>query len=409
MSVASREQLVAEAPIETAEFWAGEPSRALRQLRHGAPVVRYDHLNTWVVTRYDDVKFVLRQSGKAFTSVNGVMLNDARFGPVSNEFYGGDEPLPMADGPRHRELRGALGGAFVPRRVATLEDGLRAYACERLDLLEPGAVLNAMDTLAVELPIYAIALVLGVDEAYTDQLLLWSDSFNVIAQAVDEDELRSHIPKIEPFVEFARSELIARRANPKEDLLTLLISTVDASGGSFTEENAIGLAQLVMAAGHETTRGTLGWLMWNLATQPNLLAQLRDDPTLSQRVVEETLRMQPLITGQLRTAAEDVEINGELIRAGDYVWACLHSANRDETVFEDPDMFKLDRPNPKDHLTFSYGPHACVGAGLARLELRIFAEEFARRFSRIDVIGEPKHVLGNQQNRFAELMVTVGR
>ena len=410
MSMDVVDQLIADAPVETAAFWAHSPSPALRRLRQHAPVARYEHLNCWVVTRHQDVKSILHQSGKAFTSANGVMLNDARFGFVSGEFYGGSEPLPMADGARHRELRNALGGAFTPRRVQHMEDELRQYVREQLDALAPETPIEVMNGLAANIPIYAIALVLGVGREHLNQLLLWSDYFNVIAQALDEDELRSYIPKIEPFVEFVRTELSARRVAPAEDLLTVLVDAVDGSDGSITEDNAVGLAQLVMAAGHETTRGTIGWVLWHLAQNPDVLARLRtDDPTTSRLVVEETARMSPLITGQLRTATADIELGGQTVRRGDRVWACLLSANLDESVFEDPDTFRLDRPNPNAHLTFSYGPHACVGAGLARLELRIFAEEVASRFSRVEIVGDPQFLPGNQQNRYEDLKVKFTR
>jgi cytochrome P450 len=399
---------LAALPIETAEFWADAPWEGLSRLRKEAPVVRYDHLNAWVVSRHADVKAMFRESGHAVTSRRGVMLNDAIHGFMMGKFFTeGSEPLPLTDGDRHAFLMKAVRGAFTPKRMELLAEPLREYAREQIAALEFDTPTDALE-LANGLPIQAIVRLLGVSQQDAPRLRQWADELMILGAAATLEELLAAAPRMEPFIEFAAAELEAHRVEPREDLLTTLAEAVDRNDG-LTAENAISLAQLVLAAGHDTTAGMLGSVQWYLAQNQGVLPQVRANPDLAGRVFEEVLRLAPVRQGNVRSAAKDFELGGHLIREGDYLWLSIMSANRDEAVFDDPDTFRLDRPNPTDHLTFGFGAHHCIGGPLARLEGRIFIEELAKHVSSIELAGQPRLVPANQVYEFEELTLTYRR
>jgi cholest-4-en-3-one 26-monooxygenase len=190
--------------------------------------------------------------------------------------------------------------------------------------------------------------------------------------------------------QYCREAALERRGCPSTDLLTMLGDT--QIEGEFLSDDEIGFnGQLFIVGGQETTRNSLSRGIWEIGRHPGMLERLRSDPSLFKTGPEEILRWASPISHNMRTATQDTEVGGKLIRKGEWVVLWIPSANRDETVFKEPFRFDLGRtPNP--HVAFGYGPHFCLGAYLARLELRVMLELFAEKVESVDLLGEPQKV-----------------
>jgi len=207
-----------------------------------------------------------------------------------------------------------------------------------------------------------------------------------------------------PMNDFFLDILERKRSDPGQDLLSVLVRA-ELDGKSINDANVLMLATATLVAGNETTRTLLGWLAWVFATYPDQFQLLRKDPGLASAAVEECLRIAPPVQGFLRTATQDTEVRGVPINAGDHLFMMYLSANRDEDIFPDPDpnAFDIQRKVESGHIAFGWGQHLCVGAALARLEGRIFAEELAARFSELQIARPPTRIRSVLQNGFVEL------
>jgi cytochrome P450 len=397
-------ELRALAPIDSPDFYAGDPHPALARIRREAPVLRYPHLNTWLVSRYADVKEMSRNPAD-FSVAAGTHLNDALHGNVTNSFFAADaELISTIDPPRHAELRRVIAPAFAPRAIAALTIDLATYLRAQFDLIEPGTQVEVVEQLALQLPFYAVARILGITGDNVADLRHWSDQMVKMGAALTVEELAEVARGFEPLHDFLFDALERKRAAPGEDLLSVL-AHAEMDGSPVSRANVLMLAIATLVAGNETTRALLTWLVWTFATQPEQYRQLRSAPDLAASVVEETLRLSPPVFGFLRTATRDTELHGVPVAAGDHLFMLYLSANRDEEVFSNPGVFDLRRTDESGHLAFGWGQHMCVGAALARLEARIFAAEFAARFAEVHLAAPPARVPSLLQNALAELRV----
>ena len=396
------EDLIASAPIDSPDFYIYDPHPALERIRCEAPVLRYEHLNSWLVTRYDDIKMMSRDP-KTYSVTKGTHLNDALHGNITNSFFPDDaELITTTDPPRHAELRRVIGPAFTPRVVGALTDDLRAYLRRQFDTIEPGTEVEVAEQLALRLPLYAVARILGLPGDNVDALRFWSDEMVKMGAALPADELAEIAGSFGPLNDFLLENLERKRAEQGQDLLSVLVRA-EMDGKPVTGANGLMLATATLVAGNETTRALLAWLAWALGTYQDQFRRLREDPGLAPAVVEETLRMVPPVYGFLRTATRDTELRGVPIPAGDHLFMMYLSANRDEDVFADPHAFDIDRSVQPGHIAFGWGQHLCVGAALARLEGRIFVEELALRYHRLEITRPPTRIRSLLQNGLSEL------
>jgi len=382
----THDELLELAPIDSPDFYINDPHPALSRIRNEAPVLRYEHLNSWLVTKYDDIKMMSR-TPEVFCVAKGIQLNDARYGNITDSFFPeGAELISTTDPPRHAELRRAIGPAFTPRVV------------------EPGSEIEVMEKLSLRLPIYAVARILGVPGDNVEDLRFWSDEMMKMGAALSPDELAEVAASFGPMNDFFLDILERKRSDPGQDLLSVLVRA-ELDGKSINDANVLMLATATLVAGNETTRTLLGWLAWVFATYPDQFQLLRKDPGLASAAVEECLRIAPPVQGFLRTATQDTEVRGVPINAGDHLFMMYLSANRDEDIFPDPDpnAFDIQRKVESGHIAFGWGQHLCVGAALARLEGRIFAEELAARFSELQIARPPTRIRSVLQNGFVEL------
>jgi cytochrome P450 len=269
--------------------------------------------------------------------------------------------------------------AFTPRIIRSLGPRIREIAQDLLNQVAGHKEFDLVRDLSIPLPVIVIAELLGVEPEHRETFKRWSDDIirasNRMYTAEEEQRIRQSIAE---FRAYFQETIAARRAAPREDLTTALVQAEEEKQALSAWE-VLSLLTLLLVAGNETTTNLIGNMMLALLEHPEQLAQVRADPSLIPRAVEETLRYDGPVQGLPRQATEDVELAGTTIPAGALVFPLFASANRDETKFPDPDRFDITR-NTDGHLAFGFGIHYCLGAELARLEARITFEELFRRF-----------------------------
>ena len=318
--------------------------------------------------------------------------------PEIAEFGNPGPPSMIAtDPPVHTRLRGLVNKAFTPRIVRQLEPRLRSVAHELLDAaLETGEV-DLVQSLTYPLPVVAIAEIIGVPAEDREQFKVWSDEAVRTLGAgffapPDVEVMRAQLAVREEMTAYFGALAEERRRAPKDDLLSGLVQ-VEHEGSRLTEDEMIAMLILLLVAGNETTTTLIGNAVLTLLEHPSELARLRKDPALMPRAVDEVLRFSSPVQFDPRRATRETEIAGVKIGKNELVLAWLGSANRDETVFEDPARFDIGREkNP--HVAFGFGTHHCLGHNLARLEASVALEVLLERtagFERSDDAELPLH------------------
>jgi cytochrome P450 len=365
-------------PLHSPDFYAGDPYPAYRELRATSPVCWNDVTNFWALLKYEDIRFV-SSNPALFSSTKGITIPDpAMPSPVQ------EGNLIFSDPPRHRQMRKLINSGFTRRRVAVLEPKIREIVRGILDHVEPDSVHEFAEEIAAPLPTRMIAELIGAPPDDWEQFRAWSDA----ATGTADPEI-----ELEPFVaigqlfEYFQKLIAARRAEPRDDLLSVL-AEAEIDEHRLTDEELLNFAFLLLVAGNETTRNLIALGTLALIEHPDQRRLLVDDPSLIPGAVEEMLRWNSPVVHMARTATADVELRGQLIREGDVVVMLYGSANRDEEIFgSDSEEFKVTRhPNP--HIAFGCGEHSCVGAQLARLEATVLFDELLSRFPKLELVGE---------------------
>lgn len=354
------------------------PYPAYSQLREQSPL-RYmfmpggiiseinETLYSWGLMKYDDVYAALRDHG-TFSSTGNPLE-----GKVSPKIV-----LITDDPPRHTRFRRLVNKAFTLRRIETLEPMITKVANELLDTLGTGQV-DVVDGYTIPLPVRVIARLLGIPGEDYQQLKRWSDMLltqNFDPTAVEEQRQSNHT-----MVEYFGKLATARRSEPAADLISALVAA-EGEGESLEEWEIMGFCVLLLVAGNETTTNLMGNMLNLLAERPDLWQQLRQDRSLVEPVIEETLRYESPVQRLFRFATRDVEVSGVTIPKGEMVSIFYGAANRDAAEFAAPDEFRLDR-DLRNHVAFGMGIHYCLGAPLARTEAKITLNAYLDRFSSI--------------------------
>jgi cytochrome P450 len=365
-------------PLHSPDFYAGDPYPAYRELRAMSPVCWNDVTKFWALLKYEDVRYV-SSNPALFSSAKGITIPDPEMpSPVQ------EGNLIFSDPPRHRQLRKLINSGFTRRQVAHLEPKIREIVRGILDGLEPGSAHEFAEEIAAPLPTRMIAELIGAPPDDWEQFRAWSDA----ATGTADPEI-----ELDPFVamgqlyEYFQKLIAARRAEPRDDLLSVL-AEAEIDEHRLTDEDLLNFSFLLLVAGNETTRNLIALGTLALIAHPNQCRLLVDDHALIPGAVEEMLRWNSPVVHMARTATTDIEIRGQLIAEGDTVVMLYGSANRDEDIFgADSEQFKVTRhPNP--HIAFGCGEHSCVGAQLARLEASVLFDELLRRFPKLELVGE---------------------
>lgn len=364
--------------------WDASMHDRMRWLRCNDPVHWSEPDQLWVLTRYADISAVSKDQD-LFTSAHGVRPGN----PTKLSLIDEAEP-------RHTHLRSLINKGFTPRMVKKLETVFRSITSEALDAIARRGECDFVKEVAVPLPLLLIAEMLGIAREDRDDFHRWSDDMIAADGNMHDPDVMARAGRA--FLEYSaylRGIIDDRRAHPRDDLVSILVGAKD--GGTLTRFNdtdvAIDLGEghvelindelimiltVLLVAGNETTRNGLSGGMQLLIENPTQRQKLLDDPSRIRAAVEEIVRMVSPVHSFARTVTRDTELRGRSLRAGEKVLMLYPSANRDEDVYQDPDVFDVDR-NPQ-HLGFGIGNHFCLGANLARMEIRVALEELLRRF-----------------------------
>jgi cytochrome P450 len=385
-------------------------------LRQNDPVRWYDWPHGkgyWAITRHDDLVAVHKDT-KTFSSETGATaLED-----LAPDAIEARKSMIDTDPPRHTRLRALVNREFTPRAVAAYENLLRELTRVILDEALPLGEFDFVEHVAAPLPIQVLCRILGVPPEDNLLLIDWGDrmigSTDPAMSDMSYEHPDSDAYRLLPFRSPAAVELwryghgIAeqRRTEPEDDIVSKLVHA-EIDGERLTAREFDVMFLLLVVAGNETTRQAIAHGMLALMEHPEELSRLRDDPSLMPTAVDEIIRWATPVLHFRRTATCDVELRGQTIREGDKVVTWYISANRDELVFDDPYRFDVGR-RPNDHVSFGRGgPHFCLGAHLAKLEVKVMFEELLPRLQSIEPAGPPERIRTNFTNAFRAMPVRV--
>jgi cytochrome P450 len=361
-------------------FANGFPHDFFTWLRRNAPVwwhepTRYtpNDVGFWVVSRYEDVVAVFKDPETYSSELGGTQIYDGR---------GMGYQLNQTDDPKHRRLRALVNKGFTPRMIGRLEDELRRRTKSILDAVPAAETFNFVPAVARELPLQAICSVLGVPQEDRAAII------EIVDLAVGAGDGTVMSPQyLKQLSAYANTVVERKRSNPADDILSVIVhAQLDDGSPQLNNQELRAFFNLLFPAGAETTRGSIAGGLLALMENPEELERLRDDPQLMKTAIEEMVRWTSPSVYKRRTTTREADLKGRLIRQGQKVTVWEMSANRDEDAFENPFRFDVGR-DPNNHVGFGLGTHFCLGANLARLEIRVMFEELLERYERFEVTG----------------------
>ncbi len=358
----------------------------------------------WSVTRYNDI-MAIDTNHQAFSSVPTIVLPD----PAE------DFTLPMfiaMDPPKHDEQRKTVSPIVAPPNLARMEPVIRERAAKILDDLPIGEEIDWVDKVSIELTTMTLATLFDFPWADRRKLTRWSDVatagpesgiFNSTDPEEAEQQRRMELFECVDYFMNLWNERV--NAPPKSDLISMLAH--GESTKNMDRMEYLGNLILLIVGGNDTTRNTISGSIYALSQNPDQERIRRANPEVIPSMVSETIRWQTPLAYMRRTALEDFELHGKTIKAGEKIAMWYVSGNRDETVIDRPNDYWIERPRVRQHLSFGFGIHRCVGNRLAELQLKIIWEEILKRFPRIDVVGPPKRVYSSFVHGYEHLPVVI--
>ena len=364
-------------PHDPAHLVDGVPFDHLARVRAERPVCPTP-TGAWYLSRHDDVEAALKDVA-TFRADLGVLSGLGGVEEVPDEQLF----LSEIDEPRHGQIRRLFNATFGPHRIADVEPLVRATCDALIDDLLAADQADLHAGYALPIPGVVMAHIMGVPPESAEHFMAWSSDGRIMQRpcspGVGEGNHDPHT-----WFEAVLAERRAQDDPPRDVFATLAGAEIE--GAPLTDTEIVTQLQFMVQAGVHTTRGLLTHLAGRLVADPELFARLRADRDLVPRFVEESLRHDAPVQRTSRRCTRDAEVDGVELRPGDWVEMGIASANRDEAVYDDPDAFRLDRPQPRDHLAFGAGPHVCPGATLARLEGLTSVTALLDRCRRLDQV-----------------------
>jgi len=365
------------------------PFPLYKKLREEAPVYYSEQLGFWLVTKYEDCLEAIR-SPETLSSKMGFRPGDRpeEVTRIYNEEGLGDLPdtLVSNDPPSHTRYRKLVDRAFTAGRVRQMEDYMIEVVRSLIDDFIENGRLKVMHDFAVPVPMYVIADQLGVPRSHRDKFKEWSDAAVAPLGLLISDEKKIECAKLAVEMQhYFVGVFEDRRANPRDDMISDLV-TKEVDGAPLETVELLSILNQLLVAGNETTTSAIGASVVRLAQNPELVERLAKEPELADNFAEEILRHQSPVQGLFRMATKDVELSGVTIPKGSLVNLRYGSANRDESKYADPDTFDIERENASSHLAFGAGIHHCIGAQLARREIAIAVRELTARLKDISLV-----------------------
>jgi cytochrome P450 len=356
----------------------------------------------WSVTKYKDIMQVdvAHQIYSSETHLGGITIRDR-----PTEFQ--RPSFITMDPPRHDEHRKVVSPIVAPANLATLAETIRSRAATILDGLPRNETFDWVDRVSIELTTQMLATLFDFPFEQRRKLTYWSDVATVDVNAgtpIDSEEKRDVVLRecLAAFVELWNERV---NAPPRTDLISMLAHSETTR--NLQPKEFLGTLVLLIVGGNDTTRNSISGGLLALSRNQGEYRKLRDNPALIPTMVPEIIRYQSPIAHMRRTALADTELGGQHIRKGDKVVMWYKSGNRDEDAIEDADRFIIDRARPRQHLSFGFGIHRCVGNRLAELQLTIMWEEILKRFPVIEVVDEPVRLYSNFISGIKHLMVRI--
>jgi cytochrome P450 family 142 subfamily A polypeptide 1 len=357
-------------------FYAADPHPHFLWMRENAPVFFDPEGQTWGVALYEDVMRVAKDP-ETFCNAEGMRPDSPPIPSMIN-----------MDDPAHKRRRNLVNKGFTPRRIAEHEDKVRGICADLIENARKRRSFDFVADVAAHLPMIMIGDMLGVEAEDRETLLRWSDDMLHGTSATARPEaMQAAMQAFEEYAIYNRRVVADRRSRPPQDDLMSILVHAEIDGERLDDEALLQESLLILIGGDETTRHVITGGMNQLLRHPDQKQKLIDDPRKIPTAIEEMLRWVTPIQNMARTATRDVELRGQKIEKGDKVLLLYPSANRDAAVFPNPFEFDVER-RPNEHLAFGYGSHFCLGASLARLELRVMFEELLARLPNLRLVGE---------------------
>lgn len=385
------DQDLASIDLSDHAIWRDDPPyevfARLRKERpvHWSPLSQFPHeAGFWSIVRQDDMKAISldfetyssERGGVVLVDDIGVPLDMVRMQPIAQ------------DPPRHDRMKALFQQAFTPRRIAAHTEVIRAIVIHSLDQIADRGECDLVKDVGAHVTSRVIGSLLGTPPEDDAQLVEWS---NMIVGFEDEDyrpEFEAIMDELARAFEYVLPMVEERRENPTDDLVSAL-AQAEVDGEKLTNEEMVLTFGLLMAAGNDSTRAVYGSSMLALMENRDQMKLLIDEPERMEDAVEECLRCFPAFSYMRRTATRDHELHGQQIKEGDKLALWYVASNRDETVYEDAERFDVTRPRVQHQAFGAGGRHFCLGAALARLELKIMLEETIKRFPDMELAGTP--------------------
>jgi cytochrome P450 len=356
----------------------------------------------WSVTKYNDIM--------AVDTNHQVFSSEASLGGITIRNQQQDFPLPMfiaMDPPKHDKQRKVVSPIVAPENLERLEGTIRSRAAKILDELPRGETFDWVDRVSIELTTQMLATLFDFPFEERRKLTYWSDVATAIPApgGIIENEQQKREALLECAAYFTRLWNERVNSEPKGDLISMMAHS-DVTRNMPPQEY-LGNVILLIVGGNDTTRNSISGGVVALNENPGEYKKLRDNPGLIPNMVPEIIRWQTPLAHMRRTALADTELRGKKIKKGDKVVMWYVSGNRDEEVIENPNAFVIDRARPRQHLSFGFGIHRCVGNRLAEMQLRIVWEEILKRFKTVEVMGEPERVFSSFVKGYVNLPVRI--
>jgi cholest-4-en-3-one 26-monooxygenase len=361
--------------LVSGDFYASNPMEQYAWMRQYAPVYFDERNGVWGIARYHDLKAVAKDP-PTFSNAGGIRPDNG--------------PMPMMidmDDPAHLRRRKLVNRGFTPRGVRELEPKIRQVCDDILDAVCERGECDLVREVAAPLPMVMIGDALGVAPGDREELLQWSDDMvSALSNSASVEAMTRAADAFAGYTSYAETVIAdRRRRKPQDDLMSVLVHA-EVDGDKLDDDELVQESLLILIGGDETTRHVISGGIEQLLRHPDQLAALRADPSLLDGAVEEMLRWVTPIKNMARTATRDVELQGQLIAKDQKLLLLYHSANRDDAAFDHPDVFDIER-SPNDHLAFGFGTHFCLGASLARLEVKVMVERVLARLPDLEIVG----------------------
>ena len=402
---------IAKTVLDPKAYGADTPVHdAFRWLRANNPlgVARLEGIEpAWLVTRHADILEISRQNDLFHSGDKSATFTTLEGDAAVRAMTGGSphlvRTLVQMDAPDHPKYRLLTQSWFLPQNIRKLEDSIREIARAHVDQMASlGGECDFVKDVALTFPLRVIMHILGVPQADEPRMLkltqeLFSPSDPELARETDAvggaDSVEGLQATIADFFMYFKQITDARKADPGDDLATV-IANGKIDGAPISEFEAMSYYVIVATAGHDTTSSSTAGAIWGMCEYPGAFAKVKANPALIPGLVDEAIRWTTPVKHFMRSATADTEVGGRKIAKDDWLMLCYASGNRDEALFDEPDVFKPER-SPNRHLAFGYGAHLCLGQHLAKMEMRILFEELMPRLNSLAFAGTPSRAEAN--------------